>query len=246
MKKSKKYLKLDKEEIDAQDTIINDILLSQQEMIGEKQMKYSNEEKSFFIKEGYVHRKQYHHFDDTKNSDEWQDCVYSKAKSLLESKKYQSVLDIGCGSGFKLIKYFDAYNTIGLELEENLSFLQKKYPNKKWMISNFEKKLEEDTQIVICSDVIEHLVNPDTLLNFLYEIDFEICVMSTPERDVIRGKDSLGPPENLAHVREWNKIEFYTYINQNFNILEHYVDEARTGSGIKSCQIIVFEKRSKQ
>jgi len=32
------------------------------------------------------------------------------------------------------------------------------------------------------------------------------------ERDLISGKDNLGPPKNINHVREWNQDEFRLYL----------------------------------
>jgi hypothetical protein len=45
-------------------------------------------------------------FDDRKLKDKWQDKVYKSAWELLFHESYRSVIDFGCGSGFKLMKYF--------------------------------------------------------------------------------------------------------------------------------------------
>lgn len=201
---------------------------------------------NFFIKEGYKHRDSYHHYDDMEATDEWQESVYLKSKMEAVEKKFNTILDIGCGSGFKLRKHFKNNKTIGLELEQNVKQLKEKYPESVWEVSDFNKKIEEKVDLIICSDVIEHLVNPDELLNFIYNIDFKVCVMSTPDRDVIYGKDFKGPPKNSAHVREWNKEEFYNYIKDNFKILEHYLDKAQKTHTLKQTQIIVFEKKHKE
>ena len=199
---------------------------------------------NFFIKKGYKSRGSYHHYDDMETTDEWQNCVYLKAHEEAVKKKYDIVLDIGCGSGFKLNKYFHDKKTIGLELEQNIETLRKKYPNNRWEPSDFKKPFTETVDIIICSDVIEHLVDPDELLEYIYNIDFKTCILSTPERDVIYGKDFMGPPSlNLAHVREWNMEELFEYIQNNFNIIEHYVDKAKEEHTQKQCQIIVFEKK---
>lgn len=201
---------------------------------------------NFFIKKGYKSRDSYHHYDDMKMTDQWQNRVYLKAYEETVKKGYDTVLDIGCGSGFKLNKYFHNKKTIGLELEENIETLRKKYPNNRWELSDFKNPFKETVDMIICSDVIEHLVDPDELLEYIYNIDFKTCVLSTPERDVIYGKDSMGPPnQNLSHVREWNTEELYKYIQDNFDIIEHYVDKANEAHTVKQCQIIVFEKKRK-
>ena len=65
--------------------------------------------KKYFIKENYTHREKVRYHDDTKksyNTDKWQKEVYLLAKQYAEYSNFNTVLDIGTGSGFKLIKYF--------------------------------------------------------------------------------------------------------------------------------------------
>jgi hypothetical protein len=59
--------------------------------------------------------------------------------------------------------------------------------------------------VLVCSDVIEHLRSPDTLLGTL-RVALEratALVLSTPERELWHGIRSLDPPRNPHHVREW-------------------------------------------
>ena len=138
------------------------------------------------------------------------------------------IADIGCGSGYKLIKYFDSYNTIGYEIEPTLTFLKKKYPHKSWQESRLGSCPENQTaDLIICADVIEHLLNPDELLNFINRFSFKFLVISTPDRDKLPEiqqscQSQNGPPVNLAHVREWSFSEFRTYVNQYFDVIEHF------------------------
>lgn len=64
--------------------------------------------------------------------------------------------------------------------------------------------------LLICADMIEHLVEPAHLLNLLgYWLETAPCaVLSTPDRDRVRGLHDFGPPANVSHVREWNRSEF--------------------------------------
>src|SRR5205809_365442 len=59
--------------------------------------------------------------------------------------------------------------------------------------------------VLLCDDVFEHLVRPETLLQKLRAAlaRAEGVVLSTPERDLTRGPDHFGPPPNACHVREW-------------------------------------------
>ena len=73
------------------------------------------------------------------------------------------------------------------------------------------------------SDVIEHVLDPDSLLDFIESCKPKFIVFSTPDRDLICGHDHFGPPSNACHVREWNFLEFKQYISNRFEIIEHKI-----------------------
>jgi hypothetical protein len=81
-----------------------------------------------------------------------------------------------------------------------------------------------------------------------------VIFISTPERDLVRGFDSFGPPANPLHVREWNQLELAKYVSsKGFKILSHQVLDAKKLSlkekfesflgklNNKTCQLIVCE-----
>jgi 2-polyprenyl-3-methyl-5-hydroxy-6-metoxy-1,4-benzoquinol methylase len=57
--------------------------------------------------------------------------------------------------------------------------------------------------------VIEHLVDPLKLLAHLKALleRASVALLSTPERDLTRGVEDMGPPLNPSHAREWNTAE---------------------------------------
>jgi SAM-dependent methyltransferase len=184
-------------------------------------------EQNYFIYNNYKINSNPSHHDDRSYSDEAQDEVYEFAKNFLDENNYNTVIDIGCGSGYKLIKYFEKNWTIGIETEPCLSFLKSNYPNREWINSgkpeesfpNFNKKCD----IVICADVIEHILNPDNLIEYINSFDYNYLIISTPDREILRSrfmnygeKSWHGPPINPAHVREWDFKEFESYLNATF------------------------------
>ncbi len=184
----------------------------------------------YFIKPDYIARTEYCHFDDTSCTDGYQNEVYLAAFQLAEMIGAQSIGDVGCGSGFKLLKYFKERKTVGFEIEPTLSFLKERYPDREWMLSDFGQMVEEKLDVVICSDVIEHLTDPDQLLNWMGQLDFNYLVLSTPDRDqlIYIQQDEqclVGPPLNPAHVREWSFAEFETYVGQFFDVQQHFHTE---------------------
>jgi len=182
---------------------------------------------NYCIKNNYQSRSKYDHHDDRCLKDGWQLEVYLRALGLMKKYNFTSVADIGCGSGYKLMTYFKEYKTIGLELLEPLQHLKSKYPGRTWLESNFDINYNINVDVLICSDVIEHVVDPDTLIDYINKISFKYLILSTPDRDLVYGREAskykTGPPRNVTHQREWSFEEFNKYISQYFKILDHYI-----------------------
>ena len=177
----------------------------------------------FYIKPGYHHTSTAETFDATRGTDEYQRSVYELAASIAQKLNNPSIIDVGCGSAYKLVNMLGQYTTTGIEVGNTHQWLLKKYPTRKWLL--FDETLPSTLQadIVICSDVIEHIKNPNELMEFLNKIRFSYLVISTPDRDSIAGKNDYGPPENTSHYREWNVKEFANYVGNWFAIEQHHV-----------------------
>jgi 2-polyprenyl-3-methyl-5-hydroxy-6-metoxy-1,4-benzoquinol methylase len=178
---------------------------------------------TYKIKRGYIHKQEYNYFDDTANTDLWQLEVYTKAKEYVEKEKLNSIVDFGCGSAYKLIKYFKEYEITGIDVSPTYEFLQEKYPDGNWLkFGDFDlNTLSAD--IVICSDVIEHVLDPEELLNNIKKIkNVKYIFISTPDRN-LTPTERFGPPFNPSHIREWTFEELEDYISTHFDIVEHLV-----------------------
>jgi 2-polyprenyl-3-methyl-5-hydroxy-6-metoxy-1,4-benzoquinol methylase len=178
-----------------------------------------------------LHRSSYKYFDDTLNDDNWQLEVYESALNECEKYNFNIIIDIGCGSGFKLIKYFSHYDIKGLDIEPTLSYLRKKYPQNKWLNAIKTDMSLLESQMVICSDVIEHVLDPKELLIKIKSINkLQKLVISTPDRDLVHSGSQNGPPKNPTHIREWSYSEFNEFISSYFKIEKHFISnrEQRT------------------
>jgi hypothetical protein len=179
--------------------------------------------KTYSIKEGYKVRLNNMFYNDTGMKDEWQKEVYVYARQQFDIHKLTSVWDIGTGSGFKLLKYFNDVKTLGTDLTPTVDWLKKTYPDKEWSDS-FD--VFHGYDMIICSDVIEHIPDPDPLLDTIEAANPKLIVFSTPDRMLFpKGHD--GPPDNICHVREWTTFEFGDYISSRFQVLDHFISNEK-------------------
>lgn len=95
--------------------------------------------------------------------------------------------------------------------------LNKLYPFEKWLEDHSGRQADINiseellgNSVLIGKGVIEHLVNPCYFLSYIKKLmDYApVCLLTTPERDLLRGPDDFGPPANPTNVREWNIKEF--------------------------------------
>ena len=166
------------------------------------------------LPEGYRIREKPESWDDTKMKDEWQREVYLMALAIMVSHSYKSVIDVGCGSGYKLMKYLGKYDTVGMDVPATVDFLLNKYPANTWVTDKPAQKFD----MVICADVIEHVTDPDALCQSLRSLANGHIIISTPDR-LRPGEPPFGPSRNRSHVREWSYAEFGSYIRTQFEVL---------------------------
>lgn len=178
---------------------------------------------NYCIRKDYIIRENNDFLDTSGRSDEYQKKVYLFALDVVNKYNIKNIADVGCGSGYKLMKYFNNYNIIGYDLEPTINILKNKYPNNEWIVSNFNNKPKE-VDMVICADVIEHVNDPDELITFIKKMKPKHLIISTPDRDLLTVKlnrSNIGPPANKHHIREWTFNEFSNYIGQYFNVTSH-------------------------
>jgi len=175
---------------------------------------------NFFVKPGYQSRTQPSYFvDDTEDQHGivYQPDVYEFVARLGNCYGSRYVVDLGCGRAKKLVALRPRFELIGVDFGENIEWCRSHYDFGEWIPSDFEAgpfvfpdrtKLRD--AIPVCSDVLEHLLNPTHLLRTVRDLleDSPVAVLTTPKRDLIRGPEDMGPPANPHHVREWNRSEF--------------------------------------
>ena len=192
--------------------------------------------------------------------------VYMRGKELVKRHGLKSVLDIGCGPALKLVDLFSPVcnNIVGLDSKDIVYYCREHYNLGRFLPLDIERDdfpLQETFDLVISSDVIEHLVDPDKLLDAIHRASNAqtFILLSTPDRDTLRGKGCLQSPK-AVHVREWNFREFVEYLrSRGFTILEHrlvpplsfnwsreyfgqWYAQFRARRSFNSCQLVVCRK----
>ena len=150
----------------------------------------------------------------------YQPMVYELASRL--GNKY---VDIGCNNGDKW--HMLKGPIIGIDHPDTP---QKPdcHAGQEWKPCNLEidpipvNPMFYNEAVVICADVIEHLVNP---VNLIFELMIAVengatVLLSTPDRAKLGNLE--GPPRNQCHVREWTMKELTSWIDGLFNIKAEY------------------------
>ncbi len=177
------------------------------------------------LRRGYLHRTSVMVFDDRNNTDEFQKEVYAFARAIYEERHLQGVLDMGCGSGYKLLHYFGDLPCAGAET--NPDFLKQRYPDRQWFDVHGEDWKDFPAELLIAADVIEHVPNPDAFMrHLLAQRHARWFIISTPDRNLDPSPWTFGPPPNECHYREWSFEEFAVFIGKYLHVEQHFISNA--------------------
>ncbi|HEX2649766.1 MAG TPA: class I SAM-dependent methyltransferase [Burkholderiales bacterium] len=153
--------------------------------------------------------------------------VYRIAAGLLSEPGVSSVLDVGSGPPAKLASLLPA-KPLAIHLvdqAEAAPFAAQMLPAASFTAADLETidaDLGRRFDLVIFADVVEHLRNPDPCLEFIrrHLSPQGRLLISTPERDILRGRDCRACP-HPEHVREWNSDEFGRFLeSRGWRIVE--------------------------
>jgi ubiquinone/menaquinone biosynthesis C-methylase UbiE len=124
---------------------------------------YFSGNNSFFYKFGYG-RFQKNYFD----------CMYTSVKPYVEEIKEGKVLDVGCAYGYMLGRFPNSFEKYGVDISEHaLGEAKKNVPDAALHLAGAEEVLpfpDNYFDVVICNDVIEHLVDPKQAIENLQKV----------------------------------------------------------------------------
>lgn len=132
----------------------------------------------------------------------WQAGVYRRAASL----GFPTLVDVGAGSDCR--EGYGFARVIGVDLD----YVRPFRTSGEFVASNLDGEapaiVPDARSVVVCADVVEHLIDPLPLLRWLAECPAGAVAVSTPDRSRLSAKVQAGPPANLAHCQEWSAQEF--------------------------------------
>lgn len=189
---------------------------------------------NFFIDPKYIHRGKPEYATDNFSSIVFQPKVYSLAHSLMSHLSLNTLIDIGCGSGDKLAPFITSgFNIVPVDQGPNLDLFKQRHgfspipfdlekPHGLDLVIDHEmSKIVGPKSIMVCADVVEHMIHPDNLLSQLRRVmvtnGTSMLLISTPDREKL--SNPSGPPTNKSHVREWTMDEFHSFCSQYFRVL---------------------------
>ena len=106
---------------------------------------------SYFNISNYNENNSPGHHNDICFKDEGQKEVYLFCRDFMKKNNLNFVIDVGCGSAYKLTTILSDFNTLGIETEPCYTYLQQTYPTFKWLLSgkNLKNHSSYMTKLII-------------------------------------------------------------------------------------------------
>jgi len=147
--------------------------------------------------------------------------------SLAKPLNPKKVLDAGCGEGFTLNKL--VLNKIGQSIEgieytkEAIALGKKLFPEaniKQGSIYELPYK-DGSFDLVVCTEVLEHLENPQKALLEIIRVSKKHIILSVPNEpffmlsNFLRGKNLSRLGNDPGHINYWTVFSFSNFVKKN-------------------------------
>jgi len=155
---------------------------------------------------------------------------YTTFLAEIKKLKPDSILDVGCGEGFTLERLQDAGIGKKLEgvdyLDTAIQIGRKQFPQFTLRQGNiYALPYKDDSfDLLICSEVLEHLEHPDEALKELFRVTKKYVVFSVPNEpwfmasNFIRGKNWSRLGNDIEHINHWTSFSFARFIQKEFKV----------------------------
>lgn len=150
---------------------------------------------------------------------------------FLEVGPVASALEVGVGEGFlsgHLSKYHSETRFVGVDFDAGqLRALRRHFPDieaHQGSIYDLEF-LRDDFDLIICSQVLEHLANPTLGLNQLASLKPRRVLLTVPHEpwfqlcNLLRGKNPMDLGNDPGHLNRWGLGSLCALLEPRFRIL---------------------------
>jgi 2-polyprenyl-3-methyl-5-hydroxy-6-metoxy-1,4-benzoquinol methylase len=145
----------------------------------------------------------------------------------IKDLKIESILDVGCGEGITLSKLKEnkilrqSSGQVGRRLEgidyskEAVEIANKNYPNLHILEGDIYKLKYKDNSfdLVICSEVLEHLEDPQKALRELARVSRRYILLSVPNEPWFYLFNYTQWGKDIGHINKWSRNKFIKFIN---------------------------------
>jgi SAM-dependent methyltransferase len=213
----------------------------------------------FGLPGGYRQRSRPDYFsDDADDGIIWQPDVYPYAAAVAKRLGRDAIIDVGCGHAGKLAALAATepdWQYIGVDYGPNIRWCNANLRFGRWIEADLETCRELPIPsdllrraVIVCSDVLEHLVRPDTALEVIRTLTSAgggLAILSTPAREYRAGVTCIEEPRNPAHVREWTSEEFRYFITTSgLTINDFQLTRSDDRDGGLTTQLVTVEPTS--
>ena len=156
---------------------------------------------------------------------------YKNVFDLLETVRVERIVDVGAGEGFTLHKLQE--QKIGKKLEgieyqkRAIALGKKQYPDivvKQGSIYELPYT-DSSVDLVLCTEVLEHMENPEKALKELVRISKKYLLLSVPNEpffmlaQLLRGKNWSRWGNDIEHINHWTFFGFQKFVGTYARII---------------------------
>lgn len=126
--------------------------------------------------------------------------------NMIRSLSFESVLDVGCGSGLLLSVVREKYRAkkwMGTDVSSNaVSIAKKNLPEGDFFVNDITlSSLPVKSDLVLCCDVLEHVEDYKSALKHIHEMTGKYFLLSTVQGQMREFE------KNVGHVRNFHRDE---------------------------------------
>ncbi|MFN8570046.1 MAG: class I SAM-dependent methyltransferase [Kouleothrix sp.] len=154
-------------------------------------------------------------WDDMKKYGPMSRHIRRNIKQLIRPLQFETVLDVGCGQGSflnELKAEFPRIKPFGTDISPSaVELARRKVPaGAFWVLDATKEHLPERYDVVVCSEVLEHIPDDLAALRHIAAMTGKYLVIST-----VQGRMRRFEPEQVGHVRNYAPGELVHKVEQS-------------------------------